>query len=400
MTNKLSFNNPSTDLDFSFEEVTSELDGGSPLTLEDPIEDPEDSEKVKDKPEKPDKSEETDKEGLEAFEGLDIDPKDSDISLEEEEEKEEGKDQTSVSNQYLNLINKLAELDIATELPEDIDKDKDPDEETLLKFIEHNFKLKADTVVEEFYETLSPLAQRVVQFDLNADPELLQPYLRTLSEELDIKKLDPTNEYDQETIVRSWYKQDEWTQEEIEEKIKELKDSATLSKEATRLKPKLDLKAEAIAKEQERAQGLLKQIENKRKSDYYQKVESQIAKGEVAGIKLSKEVARDLMVTLIEDDIPVKLPEGKQIKMPLLEALIFHHKYHPEGDVETLALAALLLRDRKRFDKEYAKVAETELTNKFVRDQKYSSAIKVSGNQKEAIKKNPEKNIAWNSKFK
>lgn len=391
------FNNPTVALDFVFDETPVK---GEPIEPKVKPEEPEEPQKVTEKTEPIS----TEEDSLNITDPVKKEEKVTDpIEFTEEviDEEPEVKD-----NVYLNTINKLADLGIIKEAFDGWDQEADPTEDTLLKMLEHNSAKRDESTVHDFYNSLSPLAQRIVSFDLDAqDPEILDSYLRSLSQENEIKSFDPSNEYDQEQIVRTWYRQETssgqpmWSEEEIEERIKNLKDSALLEKEANTLKPKLDVKAEEIAKREEESQRSLKQIENQRKASYYERVEEHLAKGEIGGIRLDQGVAKEIYSTLVMDNVPVKLPEGRQIKMPLLEALIFQHKYHPQGDIEALALAAFILKDKEKFKTEFAKFTTTEVTNKFVKDHKYSSAIKSSGNQHKE-KKKESRNIPWNLKLK
>lgn len=302
-------------------------------------------------------------------------------------------------NPYLKVINKFFDTGLfdPENVYEGFSEETEPSEEVLEQFIQHNIKLRERQALEEFISNVSPLAQRILEFDLNSKGESTESYLRTLIEENNIKSLSVENEYDQEKIVRMWYQDEDWTQEEIEDKIQDLKNSSLLQKEANRVKPKLDARAEAIAKEQEEAQRMLKQIEVKRKEEFFNRVGDIIKTGKVNNMTIGREDAERIADLLFIDEVPVRLPEGKELKMPYLEAEIFKHKYSSKGDPNLLVQVAYLLSNPEKFYKQFANAAQTKEVNEFVKAQKYSiktqSAPVIEKTKKE--KKQPT-NVPWN----
>lgn len=313
----------------------------------------------------------------------------TEITLEETEEEEGYED-----NLYLKIINQGFDTGLfdPDNLYEGFDYDTEPSEEVLQKFIEHNIKLKEEKAIEEFFGEISPLAQRILQYDLNSKGQGLDSFIKIVNEEHSIKSLDPTNEYDQEKIVRLWYNDEDFSASEIDEKIEDLKTAGLLNKEASRLKPKLDAKAEAIAKQEEESQKMLAQIENQRKQGFYQKVETEIKTGKVDGIPVGKEDAQAVLNLLFAEDVRIKLPEGREVKMNAFEAEIFKHKYSNKGDVKLLLKAALLLTNPDKFYKHFAQQVKTEQVNEFVKAQKYN----ITKSQAKPETKKEVKNIPWN----
>lgn len=353
------FNNPTPiTLDFSAEEVEVQ-DGQLDLAFEPEVEleEPEEVEEViTEEPITPTTPKEEEKV--------------VDLSFEEEKEKQpEGYE----DNPYLKVINTFFDKGIfdPENVYEGFSDDTEPSEEVLEKFIEHNFQLRDQKTLEEFVETISPKVQRILQFDLNSKGEEIDSFLRVLIEEDSIKSLDFTNEYDQEKIVRMWYKES-FSNQEIDEKIEDLKTAGLLEKEATKLKPKLDAKAEEIAKNKEEGQKYLAQMENQRKQIFYQKVEDEIKKGNIDGIPVSKEDAERMINLLYAEDVVVRLPEGREIRMNGLEAEIFRHKYSNKGDIKLLLKAAYQLVNPEKFYNHFATSVKNKVTNEFVKNQKYN----------------------------
>ncbi len=297
---------------------------------------------------------------------------------------------------YVTVINNLAEQGFIQEAYEGFNEDE-VNEETLTKLLKHNFDKQKEEEFDGFVSSLSDTTRRILEFDLNTTDKNkdLTSYLRTLLEEQTIKDLDPTNEYDQEKILRQWYKvKESYNQEEVDEKLADLKSAGLLEKEAKMVKPKLDDEAEGIAKKKEVEQKQLKEMENKVREEYSTKVLDVLKKGSLSGIELNKEEATKLYSVLTQDDIEVKIA-GKPVTMSYLEALIFYNKHDPKGSIENLALAALLLTNPKKFEKEYSKKMETEVTKKFIQEHKYNNSVKT-GKSPEPTKKVEESQIRWN----
>lgn len=368
-TNTLDFSNP------------QELDELSFANLIDP-----DSKPVAKKEEVKDTEEEEEEEIT--------DKKDPNLEFTAKEDEEEA----SPIN-YVEVINILADKGIISEAYEGFDKDAMPDADTLEKLIEHNFNKRLDEQLDTVFNNLSDKAKRILEFDLNTkDENETTSFIKTLIEENSIKSLDVENEFDQEKILRIWYKDKmKFTQSEVEEKITELRDASLLEKEAKRLKPKLDDEAEKIAKDKEEQARELQNLERQVSENFNKKVIDLLSSGNVGGIKISKEEASSIYSFLAGDTIDITTPTGKKVAMPPLEAIIFYNKYHEKGSLETLALATLLLTNPKKFNEYYSKKANSEVSEKFYKEQKTSASIKIGGDpgKIDGKKEKPKKDIPW-----
>lgn len=369
----MKFNNPSpVELDIAFEVKEDEPVVNNGLDLPD-------TEEVEIKEEKEEKEE--------TIEDI--------IPVAKEEEKEEVVN--DVGNIFLSAINELTTAGIIEEAYEGFDPDVEPNTEVLKKLLEHNLELRDRKTLGEFVESVSPLTQRIISYDLNKG-ENLEGFLRTIIEENNIKSLSVENEYDREKIVRMWYSDEDYTPEEIEEKIEELKASSLLEKEASRVKPKLDARAEAIAKQEEENQAALRKMELQREEQFFNKVEELVSTGKVGNINLSKETAQKVMTLLLLKDVKVRLPQGKEVKMNYLDAEIMRHKYSNQGDPALLIQAAYLLSDPEGFYKQFANAAKTEEVNKFTKEQKYLFATQSQPKVETKEKKKPQEEVKWRLK--
>ena len=280
---------------------------------------------------------------------------------------------------YINTINTLADIGF-TEVWDGYDENAEVTEESVKKFIDANINKRVEESFEDFFSSLTDFSKRIINYDLTAKGENVDTFLRSLIEENNIKSLDVSNEYDQEKILRQWYKnEDKFSVEEINEKINELKDAGLLEKEAKRIKPKLDLEAENIARKQEEEQKLLRDIEKKVSQNYENRVIDVLKSGTVGGIKLNKEELQEIYSFLTNDTMEVTVHGGKKATMTPLEAIIFFNKYDKKGSIENLALATLLLTNPQKFEEAYSKKAMTKVTTEVVNDIKKSNKLKIGG---------------------
>lgn len=283
----------------------------------------------------------------------------------------------SEASPLVHVINNLADKGLLVEAYEGFNENEDPNEDTLAKLIEHNFDLKVEEEITNFVGTLSPDVQRILRYDLDSKGEDMHTYLRALLEEQNIKALSLDNEYDQERIVREWYRNKEgYTQGEVDEKIKELKDTGLLEKDAKRIKPKLDAEAEQIAARKEEEQQMLRELERRVSDDYANRVIDTLKIGKLKDIPLTREDAEQLYTLMTNDEIEVTTHTGKKVMMNPLEALIFYNKYDKKGSLENLALATLLLVNPSKFEDQYKKAVQTKESQEFYKEHKYSSSLK------------------------
>jgi hypothetical protein len=307
-----------------------------------------------------------------------------------------------IENEYVNIANSLADNIFGGNLKpyEGFDDTTEPTLEVISKLIAHNVDLAKDEAIQDFYTNdISPVTQRIIDFDLESkDPAEILSFMRALVEENNIKTLSLDNEFDQEKIVRTWFQNENWTSEEVDEKVADLKTAGLLSKEATRIKPKLDQKTEEVARKKEEGVREMKAMEQNRRQNFLSKVQNTLKTQKLGEVALTTEETKRLTAIMDSNPISVNLPNGSKTEMPYLEALIAYNRFSEKGDIETLALAALLLSDRKAFDEKYKRVVENKVTNEFVKDHKYDTTSK-SGQLKTTPKDQPVKQASrWNLK--
>lgn len=317
----------------------------------------------------------------------------------ENQEIEEQTEESNLISAVNILADKFKEEGSDFEVYEGFDENAELTPEIFTKLVNHNFNKKLDESFDSFFGGLSENTQRVIQFDINSKGKDVDGFLRTLVETQSIKSLDVENEYDQEKILRQWFKsKEDLNNTEIEERIKDLKEASLLEKEAKRIKPKLDNEAEKIAKQKETEQQNIRQIEQQVSSEYNNKLVKTLEKGEVGGIKLTKEELSTVYSFMSNDEMKLKTHKG-EVSMNPLEAIIFYHKYDPKGSVERLALATLQLTNPEKFDEYYLKKAETKLTKEFTKDHKFSNSVKIGGNSQDSSPEGSRKKKGESNKY-
>lgn len=277
---------------------------------------------------------------------------------------------------YVSLLNRMIEDEVITSKPEDFDTEKDAEEEDFLKVVKHNIEVAEQRGAEYLVENLDPLLQRAIQYNLNRGD--MTNYFQVLAEEQTIKNLDPENEPDQEKIVREWLKFTGTSTENIDKKINRFKESGILKDEAAEMKVELDKKAEEIAKGKEKVQQELAERERNMNRAYKDKVFNLLKTEKLGDVKVSKEDSAFIYSFLTGEETELDLGNGLKKKMPMLEALIFKHKYSKDGLLNRLALIPLLLEKPDVFDKLYKLPMETKVTKEFLTNHKYGSWSKGS----------------------
>ena len=153
---------------------------------------------------------------------------------------------------FANIANLLAEKDLIVEKPEGFD-DEDFNETSFLTLLEHNIKRFKEEAFSEgeralqdyFQSSLDPRLIEAINFQTanpNLSPEEVTRYLDGLVYQASVEEFDPNQEQDAVAIIRDYNLLHQTPTDEVEDEINQLKESGTLTKEAKRLLPKLNLR--------------------------------------------------------------------------------------------------------------------------------------------------------------
>jgi len=279
-------------------------------------------------------------------------------------------------NGVVELTNKLIEKGLI--LP--FDEDKPLDKYTLQDFeelIEANFTEKAKSIqnktYKEFYESLPEELQYAAKYVADGGGDL-KSLFRTLAAVEEVKALDPTEEGDQENIIRSYLHATRFgTAEEIEEEIDGWRDRGELEAKANKFKPKLDAMQEQMVAYQLQQQEEMKRQQEARAQHYMASVYEVLEPGEVNGVRLDRKTQAMLYAGLVQPAYPSMSGRNTNLLGHLLE------KYqYVEPNHGLIAEALWLLADPDGYKSKIKESAKKETTEKHVRMLKTEQANKLA----------------------
>lgn len=299
----------------------------------------------------------------------------------EDEEKSTGGRPRVDKNGVVELTSKLIEKGLI--LP--FDEDKPLDKYTLQDFeelIEANFQERERKVKEqtpaEFFDSLPEELQYAAKYIADGGNDL-KGLFRTLAGAEEIKSLDPTDETDQENIVRSYLHATRFgTSEEIEEEIDAWKDRGELGAKANKFKPKLDAMQEQVVAQQLAQQEQLRKKQEAQAQQYMNNVYETLEPGELNGVKLDKKTQAMLYAGLVQPAYPSISGRNTNLLGHLLE------KYqYVEPNHGLIAEALWLLADPDGYKAKIKDSAKKETTEKHVRMLKTEQANKLASTSSE-----------------
>ena len=156
----------------------------------------------------------------------------------------------------------------------------------------------------EFFESLPEELQYAAKYVADGGQDL-KGLFKALSHVEQMRELDPTDEADQENIVKSYLQATNFGDaDEIEEELTNWKDLGQLEKKAKQFKPKLDLMQEEIIQSRLAEQEMFKQQQEQAANVYVQNVFETLRNGELNGVKLDKKVQSFLYNGLTNPQYP------------------------------------------------------------------------------------------------
>jgi hypothetical protein len=157
---------------------------------------------------------------------------------------------------------------------------------------------------KEFFESLPEELQYAAKYVMDGGQDL-KGIFQALAQVEQVRQLDPTDENDQEGIVRSYLSATGFgNDEEIDEELTTWKDLGVLEKKAKQFKPKLDQMQEQIVKSQIADQEAKKQQQEQAAEAYMQNVFEALRPAEINGLKLDKKTQAQLYSGLVQPQYP------------------------------------------------------------------------------------------------
>lgn len=270
-------------------------------------------------------------------------------------------------------INELASQNIFTEYPEGFEDKEEYTKEDFVNLFTHNINLRKQDAQNELLQNLSPTTLSLVEYEIRGGSDAKE-FMQSMIYQHDIKGLNVEDAGDQEKIIREFYA-DKHSKAELDEMIQDLKDLGKLEARAKHVKPQLDTKAETIAQTKLDEQKRLQDFELAAKKQLQDKVSTVLKKGNIENIPITQDQAVFLAQAILNDEVMVRI-KGKDTKVSASEALVLHHKYGKDGNIERLMKSLLYLQFPEHVDNHVGKKEATKVAKKFISENKFSNSAK------------------------
>jgi hypothetical protein len=232
---------------------------------------------------------------------------------------------------------------------------------------------------QEFFESLPEELQYAAKYVADGGQDL-RGLFQALAQVEQVRQLDPTNQYDQEGIVRSYLQATGFgSEDEIDEELATWKDLCVLEKKAKQFKPKLDQMQEEYVQAQ-LAEQENRKIQQEQAADAYMKnVFEALRPAEINGLKLDKKTQAQLYSGLVQPNYPSISGRPTNQLGHLLEKYQFVEPNYP-----LIAEALWLLSNPDEYRANLVKQGKNQAVEQTVRQLKTEQARKnVSTYQEE-----------------
>jgi hypothetical protein len=247
----------------------------------------------------------------------------------------------------------------------------------------------------EFFESLPEELQYAAKYVADGGQDL-KGLFSALAATEQVRELDPTDDNDQEHIVRSYLQATNFGDaEEIEEEISTWKDIGNLEKKAKQFKPKLDLMQEEVVKSQLARQEQMKQQQEAASDAYMQNVFEALRPAEINGLKLDKKTQAQLYSGLVQPQYPSISGRPTNLLGHLLE------KYqYVEPNYPLIAEALWLLSNPNEYRQSLQKQGRSQAVEQTVRQLKTEQSRKNISTYQEEEDTKPRKIARQQNIFK
>jgi hypothetical protein len=231
---------------------------------------------------------------------------------------------------------------------------------------------------KEFFESLPDELQYAAKYVMDGGQDL-KGLFQALAQVEQVRSLNPTDENDQEGIVKSYLQATGFgNEEEIEEEITTWKDLGVLEKKAKQFKPKLDQMQEQIVQSQLAEQEGKKQQQEQAAQAYMQNVFEALRPAEINGLKLDKKTQAQLYSGLVQPQYPSISGRPTNLLGHLLEKYQF-----VEPNYSLIAEALWLLSSPDDYRSELKKQGKNQQVEQTVRQLKTEQSRKNASSYQE-----------------
>lgn len=296
--------------------------------------------------------------------------------LEQEEESPKGGRPKVDKSGMVETFSKLIEEGVLI----GFEDDKPMDEYSLKdwkELLQANFEEKERAIKEqtpkEFFEALPEELQYAAEYVANGGTDL-KGLFAALAQVEEVRGLDPTDEMDQEQIVRSYLRATGFgNDEDIDEEITTWKDLGKLEQQANKFKPKLDKMQESIVAQKIAEQEQMKAQQEQAAAAYMDNVYEALKPAELAGIKLDKKTQSMLYAGLVQPNYPSISGRNTNLLGHLLEKHQFVEPNYP-----LVAEALWLLADPDGYKSKIMEQGKNKVVENTVRQLKTEQGRKIS----------------------
>lgn len=241
------------------------------------------------------------------------------------------------------------------------------------KDIEDLWKANVDNLKQEvashtpqqFFESLPEELQYAAKYVMDGGQDL-KGLFSALAQVEQVRTMDPTDDNDQEAIVRSYLQATNFgSPEEIDEEITTWKDIGSLEKKAKQFKPKLDQMQEEIVQYKIAEQEQMKAQQENAAEAYMQNVFEALRPAEINGLKLDKKTQAQLYTGLVQPQYPSISGKPTNLLGHLLEKYQFVEPNYP-----LIAEALWLLSDPDSYRQNLVKQGKNQAVEQTVRQLK------------------------------
>ena len=250
------------------------------------------------------------------------------------------------------------------------------------KDIEELWKANIDNLKQEvasqtpaqFFESLPEELQYAAKYVADGGQDL-KGLFAALAQVEQVRELDPTEQTDQEYIVRSYLQATNFgSPEEIEEELATWKDIGALEKKAKQFKPKLDQMQEEVVQYHLQQQEAMKEQQETAAAAYQQNVFEALRPAEINGLKLDKKTQAQLYTGLVQPQYPSISGRPTNLLGHLLEKYQFVEPNYP-----LIAEALWLLSNPEEYRGSLMKQGKNAAVEQTVRQLKTEQSRKNGG---------------------
>ncbi len=242
-----------------------------------------------------------------------------------------------------------------------------------------NFKNEvAAKTPQEFFESLPEKLQYAAKYVMDGGQDL-EGLFQALAQSEQVAQMNPADENDQETIVRSYLLATNFgNEEEIDEEVTNWKDLGQLEKKAKQFKPKLDQMQEKLVQVQLAEQEMRKEQQEQAAEMYQQNVFEALRAGELNGMKLDKKIQAQLYSGLVQPQYPSISGRPTNLLGHLLEKYQFVEPNYP-----LIAEALWLLSDPSNYKDQLRRQGGNQKVEQTVRQLKTEQNRKMTNSVQE-----------------